>query len=198
VSTFRDLVFEIGVEEIPSAPLYAAVTQLKSLAADALRQARLEYGEIRVFGAPRRLVLLVEELTDRQEDLNMRAKGPAVSAAYDADGNPTRAALGFAKGKGVDVADLVRGDEPGGEYVYAIVESEGAPAIDVLPALLSRLASGLDWPKSQLWGTGTVRFIRPVRWLLALYGADVVPVEFAGLTAGRTTYGHRFLSEGAV
>jgi len=194
----RDLVFEIGVEEIPSAPLYSAVTQLKTLAAAALKDARLEYSDIRVFGAPRRLVLVVQELAERQEDLDMRAKGPAVRAAFDADGKPTPAALGFARGKGVDVADLVRSEEAGNEYVYAVIQSAGLPATEVLPGLLGRLITSLDWPKSQKWGSGTARFIRPVRWLLALYGADIVPAEFAGLVAGRTTYGHRFLSEGAI
>jgi len=198
MSVYRDLVFEIGVEEIPSAPLYAAVTQLKTLAADALKQARLEYGDIRVFGAPRRLVLVVDELADRQEDLDARAKGPAVRAAYDADGNPTPAALGFARGKGVDVAALVRGEEAGGEYVYAVLQSAGLPAIDVLPEILARVVGAIEWPKAQRWGSGTARFIRPVRWLLALHGGVVVPVEFAGLTAGRVTYGHRFISEGAI
>ena len=194
----RDLVFEIGVEEVPSGPLYAATSQLKSLAAVALKEARLECEQIDVFGAPRRLVLVVQGLSERQDDLDMRAKGPAVRGAYDEAGEPTKAALGFARGKGVDVADLVRGTENGGEYVYAVIRADGLPAIDVLPELLARLAAGLDWPKSQRWGRGDTRFIRPVRWLLALYGAEVVPVEFAGLTAGRITYGHRFLSAGAL
>jgi len=198
VTGSRDLVFEIGVEEIPSGPLYAGTSQLKALAAVALKGARLEYEQIDTFGAPRRLVLVVQGLSERQDDLDMRAKGPAVRAAYDENGEPTKAALGFARGKGVDVADLVRDTENGGEYVYAVIRADGLPVTDVLPALLARLASGIDWPKSQRWGSGDTRFIRPVRWLLALYGADVLPVEFAGLTAGRVTFGHRFLSPGAI
>ncbi|HEY5517258.1 MAG TPA: glycine--tRNA ligase subunit beta [Coriobacteriia bacterium] len=194
----RDLVFEIGVEEIPSGPLYAATTQLKSLAAVAFKDARLECEQIDVFGAPRRLVLVVQGLSERQDDLDMRAKGPALRGAYNEDGTPTKAALGFARGKGVDVADLVRDTENGGEYVYAVIRADGLPAMDVLPGLLARLASGLDWPKSQRWGTGDTRFIRPVRWLLALYGAEVVPVVFAGLTGGRVTFGHRFLTPGPI
>jgi len=198
VSASRDLVFEIGVEEIPSAPLYAAVTQLKSLAASAFKDARLECEQIDVFGAPRRLVLVVQGLAEIQEDLDLRVKGPAVRAAFDDDGAPTKAVLGFARGKGVEVADLERGTENGGEYVYAVLRSAGEPVTAVLPALLARLISGLDWPKSQRWGSGEARFIRPVRWMLALYGAEVVPVSFAGLVAGRTTQGHRFLSDGAI
>ncbi|HEY5548570.1 MAG TPA: glycine--tRNA ligase subunit beta [Coriobacteriia bacterium] len=198
MSASRDLVFEIGVEEIPSAPLYAAVTQLKSLAASAFKDARLECEQIDVFGAPRRLVLVVQGLAEIQEDLDLRVKGPAVRAAFDDDGAPTKAVLGFARGKGVEVADLERGTENGGEYVYAVLRSAGEPVTAVLPALLARLISGLDWPKSQRWGSGEARFIRPVRWMLALYGAEVVPVSFAGLVAGRTTQGHRFLSDGAI
>ena len=194
----RDLVFEIGVEETPSAPLYAATTQIASLAEAALKDARLGYGRIRVMGAPRRLVLLVDGLAERQDDLDMRVKGPAVRAAFGADGSPTPAVLGFARGKGVDVADLERGEEAGGEYVYAHLRSAGLEASEVLPEMLSRLMGAIEWPKAQRWGSGSTRFIRPVRWLLALLGPDVLPVRFAGLTAGRATYGHRFLSEGAI
>jgi glycyl-tRNA synthetase beta chain len=194
----RDLVFEIGVEEIPSAPLYAATTQLASLAETMLKDARLAYSEIRVMGAPRRLVLMVDGVGESQDDLDIRVKGPAVRSAFDAEGKPTPAAIGFARGKGVDVADLERGEEGGGEYVYAHLRSAGLPAVEVVPDILSRIVGAIEWPKSQRWGSGSARFIRPVRWLLALLGSDVVPASFAGLTAGRVTYGHRFLSEGAI
>ena len=129
----RDLVLEIGVEEIPSGPLYAAISQLKVLAAVALKDARLEYEQIDTFGAPRRLVLVVQGLSERQDDLDMRAKGPAVRGAYDENGEQTKAALGFAGGKGVDVADLVRDAENGGEYVYAVIRADGLPVTGVLP-----------------------------------------------------------------
>ncbi len=194
----RTLVFEIGVEEVPSAPLYDAISQLETLAAKMLKDARLEYATLEVYGSPRRLIVMVTELAERTEDLSMRAKGPAVKAAFDADGNPTPAALGFAKGKRVDVADLIRDSENGGEYVFAVIERPGEPAMDVLPALLSELPARIDWVKSQRWGTGTTRFIRPVRWLVALFGDEVVPARFAGLEAGRVTYGHRWLSGGPI
>ena len=196
--TTRDLVFEIGVEEIPSAPLYAATTQLASLAAVALKDARLGYVDLRVMGAPRRLVLFVQGVAERQDDLDMRVKGPSIKAAFDESGAPTPAAIGFARGKKIEVADLERGEEGGAEYVYAHLRSNGLPAAEVLPDLLSRLVTSLEWPKSQKWGSGPARFIRPVRWLLALLGSDVLRVTFAGITAGRITYGHRFLSEGAI
>lgn len=190
----RHLVFEIGTEEIPSGPLYAAIAELQGRTAEALRDARLEYADVKAFGSPRRLAIVVEGLAERQDDRVERIKGPAAKAAFGADGAPTKAAEGFARGKGVDVTDLVVEEDASGSYVYAVVERVGVPAADVLPALLADLASGIDWPKSMRWGSGDTRFSRPVRWMLALFGGDVVPVEFAGLTAGRHTQGHRFLA----
>lgn len=190
----RTLLFEIGVEEIPSAPLYSAVTQLKTRAVAALDGARLGYDTVETYGSPRRLALVVTGLAERQDDLSLTVKGPAVKAAFDADGNPTKAAEGFARSRGIAVEDLVRGEIDGGEYVLAHVEEAGRAAIEVLPELLATLAGAIDWAKSQRWGSGTTRFIRPVRWLVALLDGEVVPVRFAGLEAGRTTTGHRFLS----
>jgi len=189
----RDLLLEIGVEEVPSAPLYDAVTQLKTRAAAALDGARLSYGEITGCGSPRRLALMVTGLAERQGDLSMKVKGPAVAAAFDSDGNPTKAAEGFARSRGLAVSDLVRESTDGGEYVFALVEEEGKPAEEILPGLLAQLIGDLDWAKSMRWGSGSVRFIRPVRWLVALFGSIVVPVRFAGVEAGRTTFGHRSL-----
>jgi len=189
----RDLLLEIGVEEVPSAPLYDAITQLKTRAAAALDGARLSYGSIATYGSPRRLALIVSELSERQADLSMKVKGPAVQAAFDADGNPTKAAEGFARSRGLSVADLVREVTDAGEYVFAQVEEAGKPAEEILPELLATLIGDLDWAKSMRWGSGTTRFIRPVRWLVALFGSIVLPVRFAGVEAGRTTVGHRFL-----
>ena len=190
----RDLLLEIGVEEVPSAPLYDAVTQLKTRAATALDAARLSYGEIHAYGAPRRLALFVTGVAERQADLSLTVKGPSVKAAFDAEGNPTKAAEGFARSRGVAVSDLVRDTIDGGEYVVAHVEETGRAAEEVLPGLLGTLIGDLDWAKSMRWGSGPTRFIRPVRWLVALYGSVVVPVRFAGITADRTTLGHPFLA----
>ena len=194
----RELVFEIGVEEIPSTPLYAAIGQLKADAESALKDARLSYAVVDVFGSPRRLTLRVSDCAEQQEDQTHRVKGPAISAAFDEDGNPTRAAEGFARSKGVDVSSLERVEDDGGSYVYAVIERPGRPASEVLPEVLQGLVEGLEWPKSMRWGTGDVRFTRPVRWLLALFGADVIPVTFAGLEADRLTFGHRFLAPGPI
>ncbi len=195
----RDLVFEIGVEEIPSAPLYDAIAQLKSLATSTLGEYSLAFEDVRTYGSPRRLVLAVDGLAAKQKDRTTRHKGPAAKAAFGSDGAPTPAAAGFARSKGLDVSALEVGrDENGGEYVYAVVEQTGRETGEVLPEMLSRLAQALDWPKSMRWGSGETRFSRPVRWLLALYGHEVVDVEFAGLRAGRVTHGHRFLAPGPI
>ncbi|PKQ20606.1 MAG: glycine--tRNA ligase subunit beta [Actinobacteria bacterium HGW-Actinobacteria-6] len=189
----RDLIFEIGSEEIPSAPLYSAITQLKERAEKAFADAHLEYGTITVYGSPRRLALSVTDLAEQQQDVTLRHKGPASKAAFDAEGNPTKAAEGFARGKGLAVTDLTIEDVEGGSYVFAIVERKGMPATSVLPDILSGLIGGLDWPKSMRWGSGSAKFIRPVRSIVALFGDEVVPVEYAGVTAGRVSAGHRFL-----
>jgi len=194
----RGLLFEIGCEEIPSAPLYEAIGQLKAAAEKAFQDARLGYGAVDVFGSPRRLVVRVTDLDEQQSDQTLRVKGPAVKAAFDAEGNPTKAVMGFARGKGVEVDSLERVQEAKGEYVYAVIEQIGQPATDVLPGILGALASGISWPKSMRWGSGDVRFTRPVRWLVALFGGDIVPVEFAGLVAGRVSRGHRLLSPGEI
>ncbi|MHB1323905.1 MAG: glycine--tRNA ligase subunit beta [Coriobacteriia bacterium] len=190
----RDLLLEVGVEEVPSVPLYDAVTQLKVRAATALDGARMEYDRIETFGSPRRLVLVVSGLAERQTDLRSKVKGPAVQAAFDAEGKPTKAAEGFARSRGISVADLVRESTDGGDYVFALVEEEGEPSAAVLPGLLATLIGSLDWAKSMRWGSGSARFIRPVRWLVALFGEEVLPVSFAGVEATRTSFGHRFLS----
>jgi len=194
----HDLVFEIGTEELPSGAIYTAIQQLQVSVPKALDDARLEYSAVAVVASPRRIAVLVSQLAETQADSTVTAKGPAAKAAFDADGNPTPAAIGFARGKGVDVGALTVRDDAGGSYVYATVETLGRPTLEVLPELLAAVAGGLDWAKSMRWGSGDARFPRPVRWLLALYGTDVVPVQFAGLEAGRVTYGHRFLAPGPI
>lgn len=193
----RDLLFEIGTEEIPSKALYGAIEQLKVAVPKALDGARLEYDTVRVLASPRRIAVLVSELAEKQDDAVHQHKGPAAKAAFGPDGAPTQAAIGFARGKGVPVESLEVVADDNGEYVYATVEVTGVSAEEVLPELLGKLAENIEWPKSQRWGSGEVRFSRPVRWLVALFGGEVVPVRFAGLEAGRSTYGHRFLAPGA-
>lgn len=189
-----DLVFEIGTEELPSSAIYSAVEQLNLAVPTVLKGARIEYDALSVLASPRRIAVLISGLAQRQSDSVERFKGPASKVAFDADGKPTQAAIGFARGKGVSVEELELVEDAAGSYVYATVEKHGRSTGEVLPALLQSLVEGIDWAKSMRWGTGDTRFARPVRWLMCLLGDDVVPVEFAGLVAERTTRGHRFLA----
>ncbi|NTU88316.1 MAG: glycine--tRNA ligase subunit beta [Actinobacteria bacterium] len=187
-------VFEIGTEEIPAAPLVAATEQLARLAEESLEHARIGHGEIKTMSTPRRLILTIKDLAEESSPLMTRSKGPSVDIAFDADGNPTKAAIGFARGKGLEVKDLQRGKEGDKEYIYAIVEKRARRTRSMLPDILNELIVSLSWPKSQRWGSGDARFVRPVRWILALWENEIVPVTFAGLNAGRITRGHRLLA----
>ncbi|WP_139653208.1 glycine--tRNA ligase subunit beta [Raoultibacter phocaeensis] len=192
----RTLAFEIGTEEIPAFDLKNATKQLESLVPDALDAVRIPHGTTAVYSTPRRLIAVVEEVAEQTESLVEEHKGPSVKIAFDAEGEPTKAAEGFARGKGVSVDELERRTVDGIEYVYAKKSIPARSVIDLLPEVLGGLIEAISWPKSCRWGTQSVYFSRPVRWLVALYGTEVVPVTFANLVAGDTTHGHRFLAPG--
>ncbi|MBQ9001582.1 MAG: glycine--tRNA ligase subunit beta, partial [Eggerthellaceae bacterium] len=192
----KTLAFEIGTEELPAFDLHAATGKLAGLAADALDGAKIPHGGIAVYSTPRRLIVVVDDVPEATEASVEEFRGPAAKIAFDESGEPTKAAIGFARGKGVDASDLERRDENGTEYVYAVKETPSLDVVALLPALLGNLITSIQWPKSQRWGGRREQFSLPVRWLLALLGDVVVPVEFAGLTAGNTTRGHRFLAPG--
>jgi glycyl-tRNA synthetase beta chain len=194
----RDLLFEIGVEELPAGYIVPALEQLEAGAAAGLDELRLTHGPVRSSATPRRLALRVEAVADRQPDRDELVQGPAARVAWDADGKPTKALLGFCAGRGVDVADVRRVETPKGEYVEATVHQVGKPALAVLPALLASLAVKLAFPKSMRWLGDETRFARPVRWLVALLGDEVLPVRAFGLEADRASRGHRFLAPGPV
>jgi glycyl-tRNA synthetase beta chain len=195
----RDLLFEIGAEELPGGYVAPALEQLERAARDGLAGLRLPFGDLCTYGTPRRLTLFVKDLGERQADFDEEAMGPAVKVAFAADGTPTRALLGFCQGKGVDPSQVRRVETPKGEYVAVTVHQVGKPALEVLPALLGALPGRLAFPKSMRWLPGDdARFARPVRWLTALFGDDVVPARAFGVTAGRASYGHRFLAPGPV
>ncbi len=193
-----DLLFEIGVEEIPAPAVLPALSQLETLLEDGLGKARLEHGEIRTCGTPRRLTVIVPEVALSQDDLEEEVKGPPAAAAFDDDGNPTKAAEGFARGKGLSVDDLEVRETDNGTYVFGEVTEPGRDAVEVLPEILENAVASLTFPKTMRWGRLDFRFARPVRWLLALLGSDVVPLEVAGIESDRVTWGHRFLSDGPV
>ncbi|MDD2497397.1 MAG: glycine--tRNA ligase subunit beta [Desulfitobacteriaceae bacterium] len=194
----KDLLFEIGTEEIPARFMSPALKQMRELAENGLNEARLEYAKINVYGTPRRLALLVEGLAEKQTDLEMEVKGPSQKAAFDAEGKPTKAALGFARGQGVDPAELVVKDTPAGPYVFATKKSIGQPAETVLTPILLNIIHKLYFPKPMRWGSLDMRFARPIRWLVALFGSEVLPLELDDQKAGRTTRSHRFLGQGPI
>ena len=185
----KDLLFEIGAEEIPAGFMPNILGQLKQLAETKLNDAHLPFESIETYGTPRRLALIVKGLADASAEISERHKGPSASIAYDADGNATKAAIGFARGKGLDVADLIVEDG----YIYAETKTAGVPAKDIISEMLPQLITGLNFPKSMHWGDLDAKFVRPVRWLVALLDEEVIPVEFATVQSGNVSRGHRFL-----
>ncbi|MCL4440355.1 MAG: glycine--tRNA ligase subunit beta [Firmicutes bacterium] len=192
----KDFLLEIGIEEMPARFLGPALTQLKELAAKTLQEQRIEHGDIQTCGTPRRLVLYVKGVAEHQAALEKEVKGPAQKAAYDVDGNPTKALLGFTRSQGVSPEDLVVRSIGQVEYLYALKREEGRPTARVLAGICPGLITGLHFPKPMRWGDLELRFARPIRWLLSLFGEEVVPFELAGLQADRYTCGHRFLATG--
>ncbi|MDP4159776.1 MAG: glycine--tRNA ligase subunit beta [Bacillota bacterium] len=190
----NDFLLEIGTEEIPAKFSPGAMTQLKEQARKKLAELRLNYADMNVFATPRRLALLVAGLDEKQQDLLMEVKGPAVKAAYDAKGIPTKAALGFAKGQGVSVESLFTQEVNGVPYVFARKSETGMETPTLLPQLAMDLINSLHFPKPMRWGDLDFRFARPIRWIVALYGTEVVPFQFVGLESGRTSRGHRTLT----
>ncbi|WP_428262963.1 glycine--tRNA ligase subunit beta [Haliangium sp.] len=195
-----DLLFEVGTEEIPAEFLRRALDEIATRGQALLAEARLEVGRVTALGTPRRLVLAASAVADRQPDLSERVVGPPARVAFDGDGNPTKAAEGFARRNQVELSALERAEVEGkkGEYVVCTRHEPGRPAAEVLPGLLERLLTELPWPKSMRWGSREEAFVRPVHWIVALFGDTCLPVSFAGVEAGRRSRGHRFLAPGEV
>ena len=186
----RDLLFEIGTEEIPAHVMPHLLEDLAQLAETMLKEHRLSYEKVRTLGTPRRAALIVTGLAERQEDINTETRGPSVAIAFDADGNPTKAGVGFARGQGVDPSTLIQRDG----YVYAAVHESGAATAELLTSLLPDLVRAIPLPNSMRWGDLDFRFIRPIRWFVALYGTEIVPFTLAGVTSGNHSRGHRTLA----
>src|SRR5712691_3707311 len=187
----QPFVLEIGSEELPAADLTAAIAQLRTAVPALLTELRLDYDTVEVQGTPRRLTVFVPRLASRQADLETVLKGPPANRAFDADGRPTQAALGFARSRGVSVTELQVVEEKGGQYVAAVVRETGRSAIEVLAEALPGCIAGLTFGKSMRWNHTNIAYSRPLRWLVALYGAQVVPFTYAGVRSGRTSRGLR-------
>jgi glycyl-tRNA synthetase beta chain len=193
----QDLLLEIGVEELPAGFITQAVAALPELVTAELKQLRLDAGEIWTSGTPRRLALIVKSVSEVQPDLDETVLGPSARVAFDADGKPTKAAASFAAKLSCDVSSLTRVSTPKGEYVAGHRREQGRPAQEILAPMLERICAAIPFRKSMRWGDGATAFGRPVRWLLALFGNEVLTIQFAGLTSGQTTEGHRFLDKPA-
>jgi len=186
----KDLLLEIGTEEVPAHVMPHLLADLKRLAGEMFAERRLAYESLRTIGTPRRTVLLVTGLAERQEDVSTETRGPSVAIAFDAEGNPTKAGAGFARGQGIEPSALIQRDG----YVYASVHEKGAETAQLLAELLPELIRAIPLPNSMRWGDLDFRFIRPIRWIVALYGTGVVPFTLANVTSGNTSRGHRTLS----
>lgn len=194
----KDFLLEIGTEEIPARFMESALAQLRDLAKAYLTEKRVACQEISSYGTPRRLVLFVKGMASTQQELVEEVKGPAKKAAFTPDGQPTKAAEGFARGQGVAVQDLIVKNIEAGEYIFAYKKESGGETSRILPEFCHKLIFGLNFPKPQRWGSKEMRFARPIRWLVALYGAEVIPFEVEGLASGCHSVGHRFLSKGTI
>jgi glycyl-tRNA synthetase beta chain len=193
----EELIFEIGCEDLPARFLEDALIQLRDLITGACAAQRIDIHHVRVMGTPRRLTLVAGEVAAMQRDLSEERTGPPISAAFK-DGQPTKAAEGFARSLDVPVEHLYTVDTPRGQYVAARVHAPGQPTRDLLPAILTDAITKLAFPKSMRWGAGRSTFARPVRWIVALLGDDLLPVKWAGVEAARYTYGHRFAAPQAI
>ena len=190
-NSHEPFVLEIGSEELPADVVDGTIEQLQTAVPTLLANLRLAYDRVEIHGTPRRMAVLVHGLAGQQPDLETEVKGPPADRAFDKDGNPTKAAIGFARSRGLDVADLRVVEEKGGRYVTAVIREAGRPAISVLAEALADFIGGIKFEKSMRWNHTNVPYNRPLRWLVALYGGDVVPFAFAGVASGRISRGLR-------
>lgn len=190
----KNLLLEIGTEEMPAKIMSGLVEQLNQLANIEMKNARLSFDDVKVYATPRRLAVIIEKSSEIQSDENLRKRGPSIKAAFDKEGNPTRALQGFAKSQKVDIEKI----EKEGEYTWANITNKGKKIQEVLPVIFKNLISNLNFSRSMNWGTEKERFIRPIRWLVAMCDEEIIPVEFAHVKSGNISRGHRFLASDHV
>ena len=190
----ENVILEIGTEEIPAQYMENALKDLNQLAKKYLEEARINYKEIKVYGTPRRLILFIFHITEKQEDIFQKIKGPAYSIAYNKDSQPQKPAIKFAQSQGVNVEDLIVENTGKGEYIFATKSIIGQPTIEILSQIFPKMIKGMQFPKSMRWEERSLRFIRPIRWILALYGKEIIHFNLNGLDSENITYGHRLLA----
>ncbi|MBI4681567.1 MAG: glycine--tRNA ligase subunit beta [Nitrospirae bacterium] len=194
----KPLLIEIGSEEIPARFISRGLALLKEDVIQLLEKSSIKSGAISEYSTPRRVTLLVDSVAEQQDDRAIEYLGPPKKAAYDADGNPTKAASGFARSLNINVTDLMIKKTDRGEYVSATIEEKGKPTADVLSETLPKLISSLQLPRSMRWGDGTLKYFRPIQWILAMLGNEVIPFALDSIKSGNISYGHRFLSPSAI
>lgn len=190
----NELLFEIGTEEVPAKFMPNTLKQLKELAEAKFKELRISYDKVETYGTPRRMTFIATGINDTQENIVVESKGPSIKIAYGKDGEPSKAVIGFARGKGVSVEDLKEKDG----YVYAIKNLEGQKVIDLLPNMLKEILESLTFPNNMRWANHEFRFVRPIRWMVALFNNEVIPVEITGVKSSNKSRGHRFMSSGEV
>lgn len=194
----KNLLFEIGTEEIPANYMPSTLQQLKGLAETMFKDYRIACDGIKTYGTPRRLVLFATNIAEQQADLEELVKGPSRKAAYDETGNPTKALLGFLKGQKAELSDIFLQELSGVEYVYYKKKEKGQPVKEVLRKILPDMLTSISFPKSMKWGNKSFRFARPVRWLVPILGDELIEFNKDGILCSRTTRGHRVLSKGSI
>jgi len=190
----ENVVLEIGTEEIPAQYMENALKNLNQLAQKYLEEARINYKEIKIYGTPRRLILFIFHIKEKQKDIFQKIKGPAYSIAYNKDAQPQKPALKFAQSQKIKVEDLIVEDTEKGKYIFAPKSITCQPTIDILPQVFPKIIKNMQFPKSMRWGEKSLRFIRPIRWILALHGKEIIKFNLNGLNSGNISYGHRLLA----
>jgi len=194
----KELLLEIGAEEIPAGFVPQALIDLEKIVQRELEASRVDFDGIKTFGTPRRLVLVIEAVSEKQRDEESKKIGPSKQAAFDVQGNPTKAAIGFAKGQSVPVESLTLVQTEKGEYLCAVRKEQGRPTVELLAAFLPKWILSIPFQKSMRWADVPIRFARPIHWILALFGGEVVPFEVGNIRSGNSTYGHRFMHSGPI
>jgi len=190
----NNVILEIGTEEIPAQYMENALKDLNRLAQRYLVESRINYKEIKVYGTPRRLILFIFHINEKQEDIFLKIKGPAYSIAYNNDLQPQKPAIKFAQSQGVNVEDLIVEDTEKGKYIFALKSKTGQPTIGILSQIFPKIIKGMQFPKSMRWEERSLRFIRPIRWILAFHGKEIIRFDLDGLNSENITYGHRLLA----
>lgn len=192
------VLLEIGTEEVPAGYLPPALAQLGELARARLETERIAFATIATWGTPRRITLYLTDIAEHQASAVREVRGPTVQTAFAINGEPTQAVIGFARSQGIPVNELRIKNSDSGEYVVAVFRDEGRPTVELLPTIFTELIGSLTFPKTMRWGAGNYRFARPIRWIVALLDEQIIPLTIDGVTSGRLTRGHRFLSQGDV